>query len=276
METALVQIHVGKKIAKYMAILRMNVKNRFAHAAALFSRIFLIVMRVWVLSYLYTAIYHGSVTTEINQLTMPMVIWSVMLAQAFQTAARPAPARAIEDEIKSGLIAYSISKPYSYLLFHYFTFLGTMLPVLGVSLITGFLTAYLLVGGIAITIETLVFGTIALFLGYTIEYLIFFCIGIFAFWLEDIGPILWNYQKAQLLFSGMILPVALFPKELGTIVEYLPLTQIYYGPARLLVRFDSALFSHYLSIQLVWIFIFIVCAIGLFHKAKRHVSINAG
>ncbi|MBI4835951.1 MAG: ABC-2 family transporter protein [Candidatus Abawacabacteria bacterium] len=270
------KLFLRKKLAKYWALVRANINNSLVHIVPLFSRTGLVIMRVWVLSYLYLAIYQSSHTDIINGFTIPMVIWGVIFAQSFQAAARPPVAKVIEEEIKSGVIAYSISKPYSFLLFHLASFVGKTLPLLVVNIFIGCFVAWLLVGMISIPATTLLLATLTVILGYLIEFIIFLFIGLLAFWLEDITPILWNYNKAQLIFSGLIMPVAFFPEGLRTIVEYLPFTQIYYAPSRLLVNFDWVIFWHYTSIQLFWILFLGVGTYLFLRKAIKYVSINGG
>lgn len=264
------------KANKYLAISRVNVQAIHAHVISLFTRSLLVVMRIWILLYVYSAIYNTAQTEVINGLTLPVVIWSVTLAQSFQTATRPTIAELIASEIRSGTIAYSISRPYSYLLFYLSTFWGRLLPHLVVNLFLCVVTAYMLVGPISFSFTHILLSCFVLFLGYHLEFIMFLFIGLCAFWIEDIKPLLWNYNKIHLIFSGLILPVAFFPPSLKTITEYLPFTQTYYSAAYLATHFDVQLFWKYVSIQAGWLIILLPLVYFCLHKAIKNVSINGG
>jgi ABC-2 type transport system permease protein len=220
--------------------------------------------------------YSSANTEVINQLTLPMAVWSVSLCQVFQSVTRPPVAKVIEEEIKSGMIVYTISRPYSYILFHLLSSLGKMFPALISSLIIGSLVTWWLIGPIFVSFTAIFFSAIILLLGYILDFFIMFNIGLTAFWLEDISALYWNYFKLQFIFGGILIPVALFPRYLQTIAEFLPFSQLFYASSRLLVNFDLQLFYYFLSIQVTWIVILNVISYIRFRKALTYVSINGG
>ncbi len=264
------------KGSKYLAVSRISIRNSITHGVALFSRTALIMVRIWILLYLYTAIYQGSFSQTINGLTLPMVMWSIALTQSFQAATRPAISLLIAEEIQSGTIAYALSRPYSYLFFHFSQYWGNLLPRLAINLIIALTTVWLLVGSLSITPASLLLSLTVLICGYTLEFVFFLFLGLCAFQIEDINPLLWNYNKTQIIFSGLVLPVSLFPNGLRQIAEFLPFTQVYYSAARLMVNFDFALFVQYLLTQTMWLIVLIPLVLLYFRKAIRNVAINGG
>lgn len=268
--------YILRKVLKYWAIAKVNIQNSLAYSITIFARSLLVVSRIWVLYYLYVAIYSSAHSEVINQLTLPMAIWNVSLSQTFQSVTRPPVARVIEEEIKSGTIVYSINRPYSYILFHLLSTLGKILPTLLTSLLIGGIVTWLLIGPIYFSLNAIVFGTLTLLLGYILDFFIMFNIGLAAFWLEDISSLYWNYFKLQFIFGGVLIPVALFPATLRSVAEFLPFSQLFYTASRLLVNFDWQLFYYFLTIQLTWIIILGIVSVPRFRKALKYVSINGG
>lgn len=267
---------LGYKFLKYFEIAKVNYFNSAAYLVNLISRSAIVVIRIWIFTQLYKVSYAISGLSEIGGLTVAMVVWSLMMTQSFQTATRPQLSKLIDEEVKSGTLAYSVNRPYSYILFHFSGFIGRSIPNLFINLFIGSLTALVLVGPIGLSWEALAFGAILLFFGYILDFFVSLIIGLTAFWIEDTSAFTWIYSKGQLVFGGLILPIALFPDYLQKIAELLPFSQMYYGAARLIVHFEPSLFLQYLATQLVWILFFGVVAYYLFNKGIKHVSVNGG
>lgn len=264
------------KLLKYFAVAKVNYNNVLTYLTNVFSRCATVMLRVWIFTQLYKVTYSTFKLDEVGGLTLVMVIWALMLTQSFQSATRPGVARIIEREVKSGSLAYSINRPYSYILFHYFGFLGRIFPNLIINILIGIIAVLILAGPIAISGAGLVFGLVLLFIGYTIDFYISLIIGLLSFWLEETSALMWIYSKGQLVFGGVILPIALFPDSLRGIAEVLPFSQLYYSAARLIVNFNWPLFGKFILIQLVWLLIFSLLARFIFNKGIKYVNINGG
>jgi len=101
-------------------------------------------------------------------------------------------------------------------------------------------------------------------------------LGIFSFWLEDSRSLGFLYGKIVYIFGGMLLPLEIFPSWLETIASKLPFSYVAYHPAKLFVQTDANLAINTLSMQLVWIFIMIICIIILYNFCKKRLTINGG
>lgn len=264
------------KFLKYLEIAKINYLNNSAYLVNLISRSGIVIIRIWIFTQLYKVTYSVSGTNIIGDLTLPMVIWSLMLTQSFQIATKPMVSKLIEEEVKLGTLAYSLNKPYSYLLFNYFGFLGRTFVNNSSNLILGTVAALLLVGPINFSAKSIILGLFLLFFGYTIDFFISFTIGVSAFWIEDISAFMWIYSKGQMVLGGLILPLSLFPDSLRKIAEILPFSQLYYGAARTMVNFDWALFQKFFLVQLAWVVFFGIVSYYIFHKGIKKISINGG
>jgi len=264
------------KWLKYIAIAKISYFSATAYVLNLLAGSLIILIRAWIYTQLYTVAYTSYSLEQVGGLTVVMVVWSLTLTQSFQTSARPYASVLIEEEVKSGTLAYSINRPYSYILFHYFQFMGRVVANLGTNLILGFIFTLILIGNISFTWQGVLFGTITLFFGYIIEFLFSMIIGLMAFWIEDVSAIRWIYSKGQLVFGGLLVPLSLLPEKVRNIAEWLPFSQMYYVPARLLVNFDYSLLHKFLITQAVWVVILGVATYWTYKKGQKYVSINGG
>jgi len=264
------------KLHKYTEIARVNYRNNVTYLWNLLSRSGLVVIRLWIFTQLYQVTYAVAGTNEIGGLTAVMGVWALMLTQSFQGAGKPPIAKTIDEEVKSGTLAYSINRPYSYVLFHLTGFLGRSLPNIVLNVAVGTVAALILIGPMSFSISGIILGILLLFLGFILDFFISMIIGLAAFWVEDTTPFVWIYQKSQTIFGGVILPLALFPDKVRLVAEHLPFSQLYYGAARIAVRFDTRLFWQYITTQLAWIAFFAIVAFYVYHRGIKQVSINGG
>lgn len=261
---------------KYFEIAKINYNQTAAHFVAIISRSLTVVFRVWIFTQLYTMTFSSNNVSEVNGFTIASTIWCLSLVQTIQSASRPDPSGIIEDEVKSGTLAYSINKPYSFFLFHLSSMFGRIFPRLIFMLIPTALITFFFVGGFNMTPVSLFAAILLQIIGYTLDFMISFVIGTFAFWIEDIRGINWIYHKSKMALGGAIFPLALFPDTFRQIAELLPFGQFFYSASRILVKFDLGLFERYLGIQLAWAIIFGILAYILFNLGIKKVSINGG
>lgn len=266
----------NKKILKYWAVFKINLRARTAFLINIFARSGALIFRIWMYSQLFIAGYNALGKSSIGNLTIVMTVWTIMFTQCFRSATRPRVFETINDEVKSGGIAYTLIKPLSFILFHYCGFMGRMLPGMMTNLLVGVLLAYFFIGLLPITLSGILAGMLLLFFGYTLDFLINLIIGLAAFWYENNEPFDKIYQHTQYIFGGVIVPVALFPDTLKIIAEYLPFSHLYYSASRILVGFDANLFITFLLIQISWILFCGLLALVLYKRGIRHVALQGG
>ena len=267
---------LSPKIQKYLAILALSMREKSLHTANIVGSALVILLRIWIFYALYTAAFVSQNIASMQHQTVQMIVWTLMFSQSFQMAAKPQMMTEIEETIRSGQIANTISKPYSYLLFNFFLFTGRLLPRLFLNVLTGLVACLILLGPITITLSGLASGLLTLILGIILHFCISMMICLSAFWIETTRPLYWIYSKAQLVLGGLIVPLTLLPGMVKTVSELLPFSQMFYTPATLLIYFRSDTFSHVLLIQLAWIVVTILLLLLLFSKGVRHVAQNGG
>ncbi len=262
-------------LAKYTAIIRINLRERATYSLDVLSKAPQVMFRLWIMFSFYGVVLQtqpaAAATTTLNQL-----LWTLTILQAFSGRGHPRIAEIINDEVKSGLIAYSINRPYSYLLFQYCNFLGKSLPVIAARLIAGSIAALFFVGLPSTSPTALLAGTLLLIGGFTLDFFIGLSIGILSFWIEDSVALDMLYSKILLVLGGFLVPLSLFPPTLRSVLEYSPFSQLAYSAGYLITHFQWPLFYRYCATQALWIAISWLCAYWLFKRGMRHVAINGG
>lgn len=265
------------KTAKYFAILKVGYQSATVYTGDMITLGLLVALRVFILSQLYRVTYATLDKDVINGLTLPMTMWLITLAQSQQlTSSTRQMIRNFQDEIKNGNIAYTLSKPYSLVLYLYSQYLGRFCARIPPAVGLGLLAAWILVGSVAITWQALFAAAILAIFGFTLNMILTVTIGLGAFWFEEVTAFRWVYDKLQWIFSGMIIPLALFPASIRSVAEYTPFGLLFYPAARIFVGFENTAFIRYLVLQLVWIIVFGTIMFSIYKRGSKNVAINGG
>ncbi|MDZ4786275.1 MAG: ABC-2 family transporter protein [bacterium] len=266
----------SKKVRKYWEVFWINLRTEHVYLINMLARVTFIGFRIWILAQLYEASFKSQYLSEVEGFTVSTVVWMVALTQSFGILTSPDMAKLISEEVKRGDVTYSLLRPGSYILLQYFTFWGRSLMPLFWSICTGALAAWLLVGTAPISFESFCAGALLLFLGGTLHAIIQLILGLLAFWLEEVSAFRWIYQKLYIALGGMILPPAIFPDWMRTVVERLPFAQLFYSASEITVRFSSEKFLQFISIQLFWLCCTSLVLVCMFRSSVKRISLNGG
>lgn len=259
---------------KYWAILSTQVVNSLAYPGDFLGRSVSIIVFMLIFAGLWRATFAAAGTESINGLTFPNMIWYLMMCEVIELG-RPRVNRVISEQVKSGEVAYLLSKPYNFLIYHFFHGLGDGGVRAALNLLVGIPAVWLLVGppptligwGMAVT---LAFGA------WVLHFCMMSLIGLLAFLVEETNSFELIYQKAVFILGGMLLPLDMFPAWLQPAAKSLPFAYMMYAPARLFVKPDLTLFWQFLSVQWIWIIV-LVFLLGLAYRSSvKSLAVNGG
>lgn len=262
---------------KYFAIAKVSYSHATAYYFDAASIGLMVGIRLWVLTQLYTVTYRVNDATSIGGLTLATAIWSLMFTNCFLLCSGTRGVLlSISEDIKSGNIAYILGRPYSFLLYLFSNFSGRFVARFLPTIVVSSLVTLLLVGPISFTLAGLLAGVLLALIGLSMNAVIIFCLGLLAFWTEEVKPYRWIWEKAQWTLGGIMIPLSLFPDSLRQVAEYLPFGAVYYPSARMFVGFDAHMFWKFLGVQIFWLVIALIIMIRLYKKGSKEVSINGG
>jgi ABC-2 type transport system permease protein len=263
-------------LSKYVFIAGIGFKNGKVYPLEMLLPAVVVILRMWVFTLVFHAAFASKGVASINGYSATMSVWMVMFAQCIQQAGKGRAALVITGEVQSGSFATSSNKPFSYILYHLWNFIGNIMPSLLVSMAIGILAALLLVGPIPVTLLGLAAFGPALLCALVLNFLIYFCVGLTSLWLEDSTPIMWIVSKTGLVFGGLLVPIALLPDLPRKIAEVLPFAQLFTAPAQLIVHFQPQLLVRTILLQGLWLLLLALLASWFFRKGRRHVASNGG
>ena len=235
-----------------------------------FFIIFFIFMNLW--NYIYQ-----DPNELINGYSMKQMIWYVAVTEIlWSTISGRKYARKIVNDVKTGNIAYNLTKPYSYIGYSVFSHLGDCFIRLIIYIVLGLSLGLIFVKELPniSVIEGLIVLIVSI-IGLVINTLLITFVGLFSFIVEDSNPFYWLYSKLILVF-GTMFPIEFFPEIIKVILTYSPIYAVSYGPARLFVNFSYEELFAVLITQGVYLAISILLCVILYKKGVKNLNVNGG
>jgi ABC-2 type transport system permease protein len=100
-------------------------------------------------------------------------------------------------------------------------------------------------------------------------------IGLLAFWLEDVSPVYWVWQKAMFILGGLMLPIDLYPALMQRAAAATPFPSMLAGPASFML--PAAVGAGRLAGDLlIWSIVTASILWWLFRRATFRLTVNGG
>ena len=268
-------MRVLRQLRKYRGVLLATMQTSLAYPLDAFSRAVFMGVIIFVFIQLWTVTLRLSGRGAAGGYDLARIVWYLVITETIIMSC-PRLFIRIDEEVKSGELAYVLSRPYQYPLFHLAQYLGNVLLVLPVNFAVGGLLALALAGTPPLAAGAWPLLALAALLAILLNFLIELGIGLLAFWFEDTYAFFWIYQKLTFTLGGLFLPLTLFPALLRGVASRLPFSAIAYAPARLVAGFDAGTVANTLLTQLFWIGVLLGLVALLYRGGVRRLSINGG
>jgi ABC-2 type transport system permease protein len=260
---------------KYTAVLRVSVANNLAYIyEVLFRSLFLIVL-IFVFGQLWKTTYSARGVSLLGGFSMNAMIWYLAAAETIATSMPPLTRR-IDEDVRSGRLAYLLGRPNSYVFYNFAQYLGERLVRFCLNGVVASVVALLIVGPPHFTWIGVLAWPFVTFLALCIDFAAYFAIGLLAFWTEDTNSFTIIYSRLTLVLGGVLVPLEVFPQPLRGFAQVLPFSAILYGPARTLVLFDPVAFGGLLVQQAITLGAACLVVGAIYRVAIRRVNINGG
>ena len=259
---------------KYWSIFKMQVINSLVYPGGLIGRSLLMIPFMWIFYQLWKVTFAASGVQILNGLTLHDTLWYLMIAETVELS-RPQIAQSISENVHDGSIAYLLSKPYDFMLYHFSNSMGETVFRASINLLIGSTLTWWLVGpppgprGWPLAL-------IAILGAWILHFCVNAILGLAAFVAEDVAPFVWIYQKFAFIFGGLLIPLDFYPDWLRTLSRFLPFSSMIYGPARVFIKPDLAEFLEIFSLQMFWIVILGLLLLLAYRRGLARLTVNGG
>ena len=262
-------------LARYGFVLRTSARQQSVYRAELAGRAVQMVLFMFVFMALWSTAFSASGQAEMQGFTLVQMVWYLAMTETIALSSSRVFVE-ISEAVKAGDLAYTLSRPMSYPFFQVAYSLGNSAPRAILNLFTAAAVVAVgvrqVAGSIPGLLAFLAMGPLALVLDALIAVLI----GLMAFWVEEVTPIFWIYQKLLFTLGGLFLPLEMFPDGLQRVARWLPFQFITYAPARAFVAFETSLFFRSIGAQLAYIAVLWLLVVWVWRRAQHRLVVHGG
>ncbi|MEF3303887.1 ABC transporter permease [Paenibacillus sp. GYB003] len=263
-----------RKLAKYTAFARVTVRSHLAYVLDFLIRSLFLLVILFIFFQLWSVTFAGVGEREIEGYTFEQMIWYLAVAESIILASPKLNAK-VEAEVKNGDIAYQLTRPASYLLMHYGSYMGEAAVRVVINLLLGSALATLWFGwsppGYNVPLCLLV-----MIGSFTVNFLLVMILSLCAFWVEETRGLDFVYNKLLFTIGGMLLPLEMFPDSLRSVSEWLPFQAVAYFAAKTAVAPDPGETVRMVAIQWSWAAALVAVAAFVYRKGVRKLNVNGG
>ena len=255
---------------KYLATMRLGWLDAVEYRTEFFVSIFSWSIRLFIAIFLWLAVTEAR-GGEIAGYSFSKIINYLFIIQIISSFTFSRVSFDIAHDIYRGDFANFMLKPLNYLLFRLTheiskNFFRTVLSIIifGALIAIGF-------GGIPLALWKIP----AVILSFVGSYILNFCIvsiiALSAFWIVNATRLTFIYFGILTIFSGMLIPIDLFPPNMFAIFRLMPFAYIFFFPAKVLqaATLDASLLQSF-ALQLGFILLFGVLMILMFRRGLKH------
>jgi len=256
-------------------VLRTAARQQWIYRAELAMRAVQMVLFIGVFMALWTTAFGVSGRMEMAGFSLAEVVWYLAMTETVALSSSRVFVE-IGEAVRAGDLAYTLARPLSYPFYQVANSLGNSAPRFLLNFLTGIAVVWIGMGQIAGSLPGMAAFVGMAALALLLDALIAVLIGLMAFWIEEVMPVFWIYQKLLFTVGGMFLPLELFPEWLRRVAEWLPFQFITYVPARAFVAFEPAFVLRAVIGQVVYVIILTALVILVWRRAQRRLVVHGG
>ena len=272
---------MGDKIViiKYLRIAKVEFEKTKEYFLNFIGQIIYLPMQFLLIYFLWKFVY--SYNSQIGNNSFNDMIEYYLILTIVQSAIMPVGIITYEEwnDINQGNLNLYLSKPLFYpfylcyrkiVLFLWNIIFGILFLIFANITILPWLKITLYIYNISLFI-------LSSFFGFMIMFNLFFIVGTLTFWVENVLTLrdnVWNMIK---IFSGEILPIAIFPSFIKKISVILPFQYIYYTPISVLQgKLTNEQLLDSIGFQIFWVIFMSIISLIMWKKGSVNYTSQGG
>ncbi|MCC7405420.1 MAG: ABC-2 family transporter protein [Bdellovibrionales bacterium] len=261
-----------RSLRAYGAFFVLAARQELFHRGALIGRfafygvILLVFSRIWLVVSASGQLPEGEATD---------LLWYLVVTE-WIVLSIPMTHMEIEQEVKTGNVAYALTRPVSFVWIKTWEGLGHLWLRMAVLAGAGLFFGLLLTGAWPSRPMGLLLVVPVGLLAGTVSLLFHNCIGVGSFWLTDASPLYWIWQKMNFILGGLILPLSLYPEWLQQVAHLTPFASLLYGPGQVALKADLTLAAHVTIKLLGWGLVAAFLLEALYRRGCAKLNVNGG
>lgn len=262
---------IRPSLRRYAAVASIALRQGLAERGALFGRLAFYVVILLIFSRLWAVVAdEGSVGASKREL-----VWYLAITE-WVVLSLPLIHLQIEQDVRSGDIAYRLPKPISYLGFRLAEAWGDIVLRSAVLGLAGCVLASAMAGGLPGDprglLLALPLGVLAAFVGLCCHA----AIGLCAIWLQDSTPVYLVWQKLAFILGGLFVPLEIYPAWLRDFALWTPFSAMMHGPGRMAFGWQPELALLVAAKLLFWAGVSVLVLWWTYRRGLRSLDVSGG
>jgi len=262
------------RLAPYLEFAKKAFAREATYRAEVFTNIGSLVVRVYLLRSVWTALYaHNAAPPGIP---LHVMLTYATVALLMSLILEIDGTRMIREKVREGTIVTDLMKPIVLPLYFFSDGFGQA-AFHATTILPSLLLALLLVRIDAPSPTVLAAFVLSFAIGYLVNFLINFVMNAVAFWTLETFSVQLIVRWVSDLLSGQIVPLVFFPSALSNVMLSLPFAAIYSTPLLIYVgTIEPSGYPRALGGQLAWLAVFALISFAVWRAAERRVVVQGG
>jgi ABC-2 type transport system permease protein len=258
-------------LAKYAAFTRIAALQARRDRGELYGRVAFFAVVLGVFSSLWQA------TREAGAIVIgdPRTLVWYLASTEWVLLSAPLVHADIQEAVRRGDVVSLLGRPVSFVGAAFAEGLGQLITRAPVLAVTAFCCAFAFTGWIP-PLRALAavagFGLVA----SALLTALYVGIGLLAFWLEDVSPVFWIWQKLLFVLGGLMLPIALYPAWMQRLAALTPFPAILAWPASFVLEGAAVAPAMLAGRLVIWASLTALAVRWLYSRATNRLTLNGG
>jgi ABC-2 type transport system permease protein len=265
-----------RDVPAYLQIVKSRLKTAVTYRQNVFFLLLIVVVQIFVLRKVWTALYQGH--TVVDGLTLHALLVYLTIANLQNWVLQdPTVSMYMYGRIREGQVAFDLVRPVGFVPQMFAHLAGSSFSTALFALAALPVIAFAGVLGGPASTTALALYLMSFVLGYVITTLLTLMVGMIAFWTMEIGGLTLLYYLVNQFFAGALVPVSIFPGPLRILAELLPFQATTYAPVAIYVgRLTGSDALKAIGIQTVWVVLLGFASWAMWRRALHHVVVQGG
>ncbi len=259
-------------VRKYYAIFGLSFHHSLKNYKALIGLSVFLITCLIIFAHLWKI---AAAKTGVVNLNPEQLLWYIAFNE-WVLISIPETQEEVEEDLRSGRLAYLLPRPVSYLGATLAEGLGTLCVNLLVLGAVTFSFTWWQVGSLPFPPLGLIIVAVLGLLAGLLALIFQMLIGISAFWLQEVSPFYWIWEKLLFMFGGLMLPLTVYPQWMQTVAYFTPFPAILGERSALALDFNPFAVAGLFGSLIGWGILGVICLSVLYRKGLRILNIEGG
>lgn len=204
-----------------------------------------------------------------------LLLWYISLNE-WVLIALPSVQEDMEQDLRGGRLAYLLPRPISYLGATFAEATGVLTGNLLALGLMAFAFTWIQTGNIPFGFMEIVLIILFGLLAGCVSVIYQMIIGVTAFWLQEVSPFHWLWEKLMFMLGGLILPLTVYPQWIQTLAKFTPFPSILGDRSYMAFDVSAGTIIAIGSSLLAWGLIGAVGLLIIYRRGLRILNIEGG